>query len=296
MSETLPYSSHDGVLKIGQVELECHVLESGERVFSSRDMLLAFNLQNDQRSQQRVFAQFLARIKFISLSKKDLSNSLSNPIKFKRRGKGGVPTFGYKAELIVEICNAVLELSNKMMLPFELNSSAEASRKLLNVFAKVGVIALVDEATGYQEYRDKDALQKILDSYLKQEHAAWAKRFPDEFYKQMFRLKGWQWRGMSIPRPQVVGRYTKDIVYERLAPGILEELERLNPIDQAGRRSHRHHQHLTDDVGHPALSQHLHAVITLMRISNNWGSFKRNLVKAFPRFGDQLELIEDEAD
>jgi hypothetical protein len=77
----------------------------------------------------------------------------------------------------------------------------------------------------------------------------------------MFRLKGWQWQGMSINRPQVVGYYTRDIVYARLAHGIVEELERRNPKDDKGERRGRHHQLLTDDIGDPALAQHLYAVI-----------------------------------
>ena len=75
--------------------------------------------------------------------------------------------------------------------------------------AHIGIIALVDEATGYQEVRDKLALQAILDAYLRKELAAWAKRFPDEFYREMFRLKGWQWQGMSVNRPQIVGTLYK---------------------------------------------------------------------------------------
>ena len=82
----------------------------------------------------------------------------------------------------------------------------------------------------------KQALQAILDAYLRKELAAWAKRFPDEFYEQMFRLRGWQWKGMKVNRPQIVGRYTNDLVYERLEPGILNELQTRNPKNQRGER------------------------------------------------------------
>src|SRR5262245_17296535 len=124
---------------------------------------------------------------------------------------------------------------------------------------RVGIIALVDEVTGYQEVRDREALQAILDRYLRKAFAAWAKRFPDEFYKEIFRLRGWKWRGMEVNRPQCVANYTKDLVYKRLAPGILEELEARNPKNEWGHREARHHQWLTEDVGHPALAQHLYA-------------------------------------
>jgi hypothetical protein len=37
---------------------------------------------------------------------------------------------------------------------------------LLRGFARVGIIALVDEATGFQRDRTKDALSKILEAYI----------------------------------------------------------------------------------------------------------------------------------
>jgi hypothetical protein len=106
----------------------------------------------------------------------------------------------------------------------------------------------------------------------------------------MFRLKGWQWRGMSINRPILVGKYTDDIVYQRLAPGVRNELRKRNPRDETGKRKQRHHQWLTEDIGIPALSHHLSGVMALMRASPNYEAFKRMLARAFPKPGQQLEL------
>jgi len=83
---------------------------------------------------------------------------------------------------------------------------AERAEILLRGLAHVGIIALIDEATGYQTIRDREALQAILDAYLRKELAAWAKRFPDEFYEQMFRLRGWRWKGMKVNRPPGSGK------------------------------------------------------------------------------------------
>jgi hypothetical protein len=99
---------------------------------------------------------------------------------------------------------------------------------------------------------------------------------------------------MKINRPGVVGTYTNDIVYKRLAPGVLKELQKLNPPIDKGHRKVKHHQWLTTDVGHPALSLHLFGVVTLMKVSNDWGQFYRSLKKAFPLQGDQIEFDIDE--
>jgi P63C domain len=175
-------------------------------------------------------------------------------------------------------------------LTYHQKKVAVHARILLRGLAELGIVGLVDEATGYQEVRDRHALQAILDKYLRKELAAWAKRFPDEFYKEMFRLRGWEWLSISGKRPSIVGGYTNDLIYERLAPGILEELEARNPKDAHGNRRGKHHQLLTDEVGHPALAQHLHAVTGLMRAASNWDQFYRMMSRAFPKKGHTIEM------
>jgi hypothetical protein len=295
MNDKLIKSTHNGVLKIGAVELECHVLENGQRVFSPIDMLKAFNLdslQLTQKSHPRIFKQFLDRIKFYSFCNQELATRILCPVRFTVPGRGGPVRKGYDVEILPEICSAILHQTNPKSrdLPIDLYPAVEPARKLLSAFAKVGIVALVDEATGYQEIRDRDALRKILDRYLAAEYSAWAKRFPDDFYKEMFRLRNWQWRGMNVNRPGVVGKYTNDIVYHRLAPGLLEELRKINPPDDQGRRKVRFHQWLTSDIGHPALNQHIFGVMTLMKISASWEGFYHHLAKAFPKIGEQAYL------
>lgn len=193
------------------------------------------------------------------------------------------------ATLFPQVCDVWINADQRGDLSAAQKATPESARILLRGLAHVGIVGLVDEATGYQEVRDKMALQAILDAFLRKELAAWAKRFPDEFYQHIFRLRGWEWKGRAKNPPQVVAAYTKDIVYAPLAPHILEELERRNPIE-GGRRKGAHHQWLTDYFGHPALAQHLHAVVTVMRVSKNWGQFKMMLDIAHPKRGDTLEL------
>ena len=47
---------------------------------------------------------------------------------------------------------------------------------------------IVDEATGYQYDRARDALSTILEEFIAKELAQWVKTFPDEFYKKMYDL------------------------------------------------------------------------------------------------------------
>lgn len=289
-------ATHKGNLEIGSLSIPCAVLRDGNRVLSENGIAGALGGRSGAAKRLKTAAAEDGAHVPVFLASQNLSQYLSDdllsgPLKRIEYLAGGRRLYGYPAEALPEICNIWLQARADNALNPQQADRAQAAEILMRGLANLGIIALIDEATGYQDTRDRKALQAILDKYLKKEFAAWAKRFPDAFYREIFRLRGWSWNAMSVARPGVVGRYTNDIVYQRLAPGILEELQKLNPTNEEGIRSRRHHQYLTDDVGHPALAQHLHAVIGLMRASANWDQFKSLLDRAFPKKGTQLELL-----
>jgi hypothetical protein len=283
-------ATHSSFINIGKISIPCHVLEDGTRVISGRGMQ---NSLGFSKSDSGLALPNFVETKLTSFLSEEAINQLKNPLVFVRVGSGGsVPiTHGNDATLLVDICDAIIEASKqKGLLSDTQKRYAAAAEIIIRSVAKVGIIALIDEATGYQEIRDRKALEALLDKYLRKELAAWAKRFPDEFYKEMFRLKGWAWNPTSTARSPLVGKYTNDLVYDRLAPNIVEELQKKNPKNENGNRIHRHHQWLTEDIGHPALAQHLHAVMGLMRASSNWDSFRRLIQRAYPSKGSTLEM------
>ena len=130
-----------------------------------------------------------------------------------------------------------------------------------------------------------------------------AKAIPRRVLPRDFRLKGWPWEGMQVNRPQVVGHYTNDIVYDRLTPGLLEQLQLRNPKDESGERKHKHHQWLSDDFGQPELYTHLVGAIAIMntvRINKPeraWPEFKRRLQRWRPKLNTTLDIgLDDEGD
>jgi P63C domain len=286
-----PRATHEGTLTVGEANIPCAVLQDGTRVLTQWGFLRAIGRSGrpaaGRGSDVEKVAPFLALDNLSPYVSAELADS-TRPVVF-RVARGGT-AYGYKAELLPKVCEVYLKARDDGVLLKPQEKFAKACEMLMRGLAHVGITALVDEATGYQEVRDRLALQAILDRYLREEFAAWAKRFPDEFYRHIFRLRGWAWKGMKVNRPQVVANYTKDIVYARLAPGILKELEARNPKDERGYRRAAHHQWLTEDVGHPALAQHLYAVVGLMRISEHWDEFKKLLDRAYPRRGDTLQL------
>ncbi len=287
-----PKAIREAILRIGNAEIPCAMLDDGTRVLTQAGFLRALgrSARPGGSGDQGGVEQTPAIIRGKAL-KPFIPNELlesSRPLPFIPLN-GGI-AYAFKAELLPQVCDVFLKAREAGVLPHNQHHIAQQCEILVRGLAHTGIIALVDEATGFQAIRDKEALQAILDQYLRKELAAWAKRFPDEFYQQMFRLRRWQWKGMKVNRPQVVGRYTNDLVYERLAPNILAELEERNPKNTRGRREAKHHQWLTEDVGHPALAQHLYALIGFMRASTTWKQFYGLAQRAFPKKGDVLFL------
>lgn len=167
----------------------------------------------------------------------------------------GNQSIGYKAELLPQVAFLFSDaLSKGLLKPNQLHIG-EQSRILVKAFLKTSIIALVDEATGYQYEREKDELQKILKAYISEELLPWQKRFPDVYYKELFRLNGWDFTVNGIKRrPGVIGKWTNTLVYEQLPKGILEELKNKTPKSEAGNKVARYHQLLTLDVGEPNLN------------------------------------------
>ena len=170
---------------------------------------------------------------------------------------------------------------------------AEQCEILVRGLARVGIIALVDEATGFQKDRAKDALARILEAFIAKELRPWLKTFPPDFYQEMFRLRGMDYSSDTVQRPRYFGLLTNDMVYDRLAPGVLEQLKRVNPKGEVGRRKHRHFQWLTSNLGYPKLREHLGAVVATMRLSTDWHDFMSKLDKFYPRQGKPTQLSFD---
>jgi len=297
MSEKKPlkatFGSADHPLELGGYEIPAYVLEDGTRVLVRTRMLHALGMSHGGSggSGGDRLARFVAGSRLKPFVEEDLVDRINNPIRF-IPPHGGY-AYGYEATILADLCEAVLGARDAGALQAQQRHIAKQCEILVRGFARVGIVALVDEITGYQEVRDRIALQKILDKYLTDEWAKWTKTFPDEFYQQLFRL-----RGIPYPppgkhknwRPSYVGHWTNDIVYSRLAPGVLKKLKKLNPKTEKGHRKRRHHQHMTRDYGHPALKEHLANVIFLMRGCRDWDDFKRRLEAAAPKQGDTLLL------
>lgn len=286
--------SPDKPLRIGDVEIPCYVLQGEIRVLTRGGFLTALGRARavPSRVDDDKTPSFLAANNLKPFISNDLLMT-TKPIRF-RAPRSGVVSFGYQAILLPEVCKVYLQAWDAGALYASQVHIAERANTLIQGLAHVGIIGLVDEATGYQAVRDRLALHKILDQFLLTDRAKWSKRFPDAFYMEIFRLRKWEWKGMSINRPQAVAHYTNDLVWDRLQPGIRDELERRNPTTRDGQREFKHHQWLTADIGHPALQQHLIGIVAIMKsikTEHGWDECVRAIQRAYPKTGETPSLL-----
>lgn len=290
-----------GELKIGDFSISCAVLEDETRILVSRSVANvlgrkgagAYWKEKRRREKSVLLPEYVSAKYLQPFISEELRLKLSSPISY--RNQNNVINQGIEATILPEICDVWIKAKQEGALTTPKQKIiAEKAYILLKGFAHVGITALVDEATGYQAIRDRSSLQRILAKFLSNELLAWAKRFPDEFYIELFRLKGWHWKGMNVNRPQYVGKLTNEIIYQRLAPGLLSELKKRTPKDEKGNTAWRMHQWLTEDFGVPKLREHLFGVLALMRASSTWSKFIQLLQRAYPKPGDQGEFDYEE--
>lgn len=287
---TVATATHAGQLQIGNQIIECAVLEDGTRVINQQTLLTTLGRSHKAKKGDAGPVLFASNLMpFVS---EDLRTAIQNPITYGGGSAGRVGrSNGYPAELLPAICEVYLEARNEKALLSSQIPAARAAEILVRGLARVGIVALIDEATGYQETRAKYELAKILEQYVQAELRPWTKMFPDEFFREIYRLNGWDYIPGNAKRPGVVGKMINTYIYDPLAPGVLEELQRLNPVGPNGRRSHKHHQHVTEGTGSPSLDRQIATVTTLMRISDTKHQFKDLFERAYPPMQPRLPLI-----
>ena len=283
--------THAGLLHLG-AGIPCSVLSNGTRVFSVNGLarVLGSSAKGTvavKGSDERL-PPMLAAANLVPFIDEELRRSLASPVRY-RSMHGGALAVGYEASILHRICDALLAARAAGVLRETQQPLAATAEVLLRGFARVGLIALIDEATGYQAERQRDELLKILEAYISKELLPWARKFPDDFFQQIYRLHGWTYEPGNHQRPQYVGKFINKYVYGRLPEGILDELRRLNPPVNGNRR-HKHFQLLTQNTGHPHLDKQIVAITTTMKLSDNPVHFDAQVKKIWPKKNDQLDL------
>lgn len=275
----VPYSMFQGTLNLADIELPCHVLSNEKRVIAQREItglltgnkkggldryLMASNLQN-----------FLPeRLKNKSLDQVMQLFTVSQ----------GLVAQAFEGEDVVDICEMYLKARDAgVLLKNQMHLAAKAEI-IVRSFAKTGIVALIDEATGYQQVRAKNALQLKFQAFIADELQEWAVMFPEEFWFELARLEGINYSPKS--RPLRWGRYIMMFVYDSIDKDIGKLLREKNPNPKF---KQNHHQWLKK-FGKDKVHDQINKVVTIMKLCKNMEDFRQKFSIVFAKTPAQLEL------
>ncbi len=276
----VPEADYQGELEIGEVKIECYVLDDGRRVIHKGGMAKALGLKSEGGN---AFMKTMTRRSLGSALGDKLNEKIHNPIIFKPLT--GDPGHGYEATVLIDICDVIVQLRND--LPPSQAFLAIQAEIIIRAAAKVGITALVDEATGYIADKRKEEYRELFREFIREECRQWEKEFPDQLFEMFYKLYGLKRKNPKANHPSFFGHLIRRYIYHPLANSngaILRELDDKNPVVyKSGGRKYRLHQFLTDEIGLPAFRQHLWQVIGIGNSVQDKLGFDRAFSRAFPQ-------------
>lgn len=254
-----PRAIAKGALSIFDPPVPCHVLADGRRVLGARGVqrALAGVTENGH------FGRFLARIS------SENSPVEVGPISFV--AQGGVH-LGITAEDFQRLLSAVVDLAFKGPVHAARQHIVANARRMEKALVGVGLVALIDEATGYQKERPDNALAQLFKQYLLDECGKWSLEFREPFYTHLARVYRHAYTPGQSTRPAFFRGFTWRYVYGVLPPEVRAELQVRNPNPHEG--TVRHHQHLTP-AAKAIVRGHILRLTTVLRQSRDAFDFKR---------------------
>lgn len=292
-----PFAKYAGVLQFGPKAVDCYVLDTGERVVSLRGTVKALSGTDMGKLsdylavkalQPFLAARMPARENQGSEERKSCDNNTlvaGESVQFTIPGNPQ-PGRGLTSDQFLSICYAYVDALGAGALTTDRQREiAINSATILGACARIGLIALIDEATGYQEVRAKDVLQLKLQAYISEELRAWNKTFPDELWELFGRLTRWQ--GALHLRPKWWGKLVNELVYDAMDPEVAEYLRTNKPPSTD---SARYHQWLTEDFGLKRLQAHIQQLLGIGKTCFRLDEFREQVRLAFTREPAQLRL------
>jgi len=307
-STTIPHSLCEGEIDFTGRQIFCAVLDTKLRLLTQETFLTTLGrapkAKGGQGSERALrvggLPPFLAAENLTPFISDELRQA-AMPVVF--RTKRGNKAYGYDARLLPMVCEVYLLARDAHLKALkdaqerrEKGENIEARAVLLpnqerlvqtcdllmRSMAKEHIVSLVDRATGYADTETRDELTKILEQYIAPHLMPYMPRFPDEFFRQVYRIHGWPYIAGNRKMPQYVGKFINKYIYEALPPGVLERLKELNPVQESGWRATQNHRFLTDS-GVIHLDRQITSTITIMALSENAAEFDKNFHKLHSR-------------
>ncbi len=287
---SMPKVAYKGNVRLGTILSDCYVLDNGERVLSYRNAVKAisdkdsgdlgsYNLLISKENQ--VAENVLISHDKILISKE---NQVAETLNFLIEQNNTVAK-GISTDYFISICEEYVKRLYEGRLKTERQREiAYRCSFVLSGFSRLGLKALVDESTGYQEHREKDELQVKLDAYLLGYFREWEKAVPDEYYIELGRLTSW--KTPLGNRPKYWGKLMIELVYDTLEPQVVEYLKNNKPPANT-----RWHQRFTENVGLREFTLRCYQISALAKMCHNIVDLKRMTAEHYGRKPAQTNII-----
>jgi len=290
-SQSLPTAVFWGVLDLMSTQIPCYVLDNGQRIIgrtAANEMLTC--IKGGGNFEQTISVKSLKP--FL-----DFNGIINQLVAFRvpEVERLGTDVKGMPADVFIEVCRgfvAALQASYNRPpdadyppLTDRQKEMAVQASMFLAAVAKVGLDALIDEATGYQEFRAKDALEVKLRAYLADEMRKWEKTFPDQLWMEFGRLTNW--KGSIHKRPKYWGKIVMELIYEYLDPDVAQWLRENAPKPRGGQN---YHQWLSSQYGLQKLVQHIWQVVGMAKTCQTLPELKERMAETFGNDPVQLTL------
>ncbi len=286
----IPRADHHGTVILAlDREIRCYVLDDGQRVLSLRGLAALFGYTGDWSRQRGglQWPRFLRQKALWQRLRITLGAGCNLPFVFAVDDE--TQAIAFRADLLLDVCDAWLAAALAGELRPNQMPMADAARQISHAASRVGLEALIDEATGYQVEREAGSLQAAAIRFLVQaRHRPWAKRFPDEFFTNLFKI--YEIAGDALgPRPHYVAHLINFMIYERVqSHDITPGFDEVNAAE-GGRRPRKNHQHMTRE-GLASLSLHIQIVTNMLGNAKSRYEFEETLRRTFPTDHEQLDL------
>lgn len=284
---------NESELTIGETIIKCSVLEDGRRIIKDESLFKALDRTRKGETRIEGFPPIIGSKNLALLFNELYPEDMDTILPFEVAQYNGTTGKWYDATSIPIICDLYLEAEKRNLIIPQQQHVLEKAKILLRSFAKIGIIALIDEATNYQEIRGQNALELLLSTFISEELRAYSKEFPREYFENLFRLYGLPYDPTTSKRPRYFAKFNIKYVYEMLPPQVWQKLQEINPTifipssQRKGRKNHIH-RHLTDD-GLKILRNHLQSLIPVMKLSSDIEDFRKNFNMVY---ADKLLLLE----